>query len=114
VRRELKHLKISVDKQIPFATASSLELFNVVRNEKVENVKLTSTLVEKDKLLQEKDTEVQEMVEEIQRKDKDIEAKSNLLQEKDNLIHELQKSIDDFKGPHRKVGYKYEYTAITC
>ena len=39
VSRELKDLKAAVDKQIPFATASSLELFNVVRKEKVENVK---------------------------------------------------------------------------
>ena len=118
--RELKDLKASVDKQIPFATASSLELFNVAQKEKVENEKLSRTLSNKEKDMQERMVKLQEKVlemqeknkllwrmeKEMQNKDKDIEVKTYLLQEKDKLIQELQRSIkvkDDLIGCHRKV-----------
>ena len=51
VCRELKDLKTSVDKQVPFATANSIELFDAVRLGKVEIARLTNTVSGKLKII---------------------------------------------------------------
>jgi len=100
VCRELKDLTASVNQQIPFATASNLELFNVVQKEKMENVELTNTLsnaeatiVVKNKLLQDGGKELQEKITELQEKVLEIQENKELLQSKDKEIQEMVKEI---------------------
>ena len=106
VSGELKNLKASVDKQVPFATASSLELFDIVQRRSIENVNVANTLtkivtisIEKDELLQrrdeiirEKDAMMQEKNKLLQRMKRAIKIKERqleeLLQEKDKQIQE--------------------------
>jgi len=77
----LKKLKITIEKQIPFATSSNLELFNAFKQEKVENQnssiankKLTDTVACLEMALQEKDQQIQENERQtVQKKDQKLE-----------------------------------------
>ena len=111
IHREIKDLKSSVDSQISFASASSLELFGAVQIKEIENIKLKdmlskmeATVIEKDELSKEKDKTVYEL---LQRKDKEMEAKQKEIKalEKGKQLQEMQKS---------SYGGSYKWVCCVC
>ena len=80
---KLKELKVTVEKQIPFATDNNYELFSKVREVNVQNKKLKDTVVELEATI----ASVQK-----QNKEKDllIQQKDQQIQEKDQQFEELQ------------------------
>ena len=87
---KLKQLKVTIEKQIPFATDNNYELFSKVREANVQNKKLKDTVVELEATIatvqrqnKEKDLLIQEKYQQIQQKDQQI-------QEKDQQVEELQ------------------------
>ena len=114
VLMKLKQFKVTIEKQVPFATDNNFELFNVVRQANIQNQKLSTanknlteavaqleTIVqkqekEKHKLLQEKDQQIAEKDQLIQEKDQHMQKKNQLLQEKDQ---ELQMMIALWNAP---------------
>ena len=108
VLMKLKQFKVTVEKQVPFATDNNFELFNVVQQANIQNQRLSTANKhlteavaqleatvqrqekEKHKLLQEKDQQIAEKDQLIQEKDQHMQKKNQLLQEKDQ---ELQMMI---------------------
>ena len=105
VRKQFMDFKATVDQQVPFATANTIELFDAVRQGKVENIKLTNTVAQmeatitensktmqqKDKQILEKDNEVQKIHREMQEKGTEFQEKCKELQEKvQNKDKEIQ------------------------
>ena len=69
----MKEIKITIEKQIPFATSSNLELFKCNRNLSIANKNFKDTVACLDMALQEKDQQIQEKDQEIQKRDQEIE-----------------------------------------
>ena len=87
VCEKLKELKVTVEKQIPFATDSNFELFDVVRETNIQNKKLTAankkltdTVAQLQETIQQKDQQVWERDKHIQEKDKQLQEKDRELQ----------------------------------
>ena len=103
---KLKELKVTIDKQIPFATNSNFELFDAVRQANIQNQKLCTTcrrltdaaaqckatiqkhIEEKQSLIQEKGQQIQERDDQLREKDQQIQKRDDQLQEKYQQIRE--------------------------
>ena len=133
---KLKELKVTIEKQVPFATVSIFELSKVVQqvntqnqilstaNKKLrDNVAYLETVVQKqdkdkhlvmpDKALQqiqEKDQQLQKKDQQIQEKDQQIQEKSRLVREKDRLIRgkdwQLQKKDQQIQEQDQQLQLK--------
>ena len=99
---KLKELKVTVEKQIPFATVNNYELFGEIQQVNVQNKKLKDTVVQLEATIaqlettvgkqqsKQKDLLIQEIGQQMKQKDRQIRQKDQLLQEKDQQIEELQ------------------------
>ena len=112
---KLKELKVTIEKQIPFATDNNFELFDVVRQGNIQNQKLSAAnkrltnavaqlevTVQKQNeenhsLLQEKDKQIQERDKQLREKDQQIQEKYQEIQEKDQEIREKDQEIKDLQ-----------------
>ena len=121
---KLKQLKVTIEKQVPFATDNNYELFDVVRQTNIHNQKLSTAnkhlteavaqleatvqrqekekyklLQEKDQQISEKDQQIRKKDQQIQEKDQQMQKKNQQLQEKDQEIKELQMMITSWNAP---------------
>ena len=99
---KLKELKVTVEKQIPFATVNNYELFGEIQQVNVQNEKLKDTIVQLEATIaqlettvgkqqsKQKDLLIQEIGQQMKQKDWQIRQKDQLLREKDQQIEELQ------------------------
>ena len=76
---KLKELKVTIEKQIPFATDNNFELFDVVRETNIQNQKLSAankkligTVAQLQETIQQKDQQIWERDEQIREKDLEI------------------------------------------
>ena len=83
---KLKELKVTIVKQIPFATDSNFELFDVVRQANVQNRKLTTANKKLTTQLEEKDQQIRERDNQLCDKDQQIQKRDDQLHEKDQQI----------------------------
>ena len=108
---KLKELKVTIEKQIPFATDNNFELFDVVRQANIQNQKfsaankrLTDTVAwleatvqkhneEKLSLQQKKDQQIQERDNQLREKDNQLQEKDNQIREKDQRIQERDNQL---------------------
>ena len=91
---KIKKLKITEEKQVLFATDSNFELFDVVRQARIQNQKLSAAnerlTEEKWSSLQEKDKQLREKDKQLREKDRQLYEKDKQIQEKDQEIKKLQ------------------------
>ena len=114
---KLKELRVTIEKQIPFATDNNFELFDVIRQANIQNQKfsaankrLTDTVgleatvqkhseeklslqQEKDQQIRERDKQIEEKDNQLQEKDKQIREKDQRIQERDNQLREKDNQI---------------------
>ena len=100
---KLKDLKVTIVKQIPFATESNFELFDVVQQTNIQNQKLTTAnkkltinaaqLEEKDQQIRERDNQLREKDNQLCNKDQQIQEKDQQIQKRDDQLHKKDQQI---------------------
>ena len=109
---KLKELKVTIEKQIPFATDNNFELFDVVRQTNIQNQKLTTAnkkltinaaqLEEKDQQIRERDNQLREKDNQLCEKDQHIREKDQQIQKRDDQLREKDQQIQNRDDQLRK------------
>ena len=111
---KLKELKVTIEKDIPFATDSNFELFDVVQQADIQNQKLNKKLTVNVAQLEEKDQQIREKDQQIQKRDdqfrKQMQEKINQLRERYNQLQEkdqqIQKRDDQLRNKDQEIQEK--------
>ena len=96
VLMKLKQFKVTIEKQVPFATNNNFELFDVVRQTNIQNQNLFTANKKLTEAVAQLETIVQKQEKE---KNKLLQEKDQQIQEKDQEIKELQMMIASWNAP---------------
>ena len=122
---KLKELKVTIEKQVPFATNNNFELFDAVRQANVHIQRLLTDTVsqlgatiqkqdqEKQSLLQEKNQQLRDRDKQIQEKDQKIRDRDQQIKEKDQKIKEMQIVKGSTDGNHKEMVSSYLFHICT-